>query len=77
MLIELASTSSPLFVHGERLSVIGVIFLAMAGAVFLYRQRAGNGPYGRWATIKMTVAFSPILIIAGGIMMIVAVVQGG
>jgi hypothetical protein len=74
VLVGLSSASSSLLVHGERLSVIGAIFLAMAGAAFLYRQRAGNGPYSRWPALKMTVVLSPILILVGVVMMIAAVI---
>ena len=57
------------------MAVIGAIFLAMAGAAFLYgRSSAASGPYGRWPTVKMTVVFSPILILVGVVMMIAAVI---
>jgi hypothetical protein len=75
MVVGLSSASSSLLAHGERLSVIGAIFLAMAGAAFLSsRSRAASGPYGRRGAVKMAVVFSPVLILVGVVMMIAAVI---
>jgi hypothetical protein len=73
MVVGLSSASSSLFVHGERMSVIGAIFLAMAGAAFLYGRRA-SGSNGRWPAVQMAVVGSPILILVGVVMMIAAVI---
>lgn len=48
----------------------------MSGVAFLTGSRPpeDSGTLNRWKTIQMTVMISPLLIVAGGVMMIAAVV---
>jgi hypothetical protein len=77
MLTGLASTPSHLFASGERWSIVGAMLFALSGLVLLTNKRPqeDNGPaLGRWKGFRTIAAVSPLMIIAGGIMMIVAVV---
>jgi hypothetical protein len=76
MLTMLASTSSPVFSHGENLSIVGAILFVMSGVAFLTGSRPSedSGTLSRWKAIQMTALLSPLVIVVGGVMMIVAVV---
>jgi hypothetical protein len=76
MLTGLASTSSAVFAHGENLSITGAIIFVMSGVAFITGSRPSedSGALSRWKAIQTTVMISPLLIVAGGVMMIAAVV---
>jgi hypothetical protein len=80
MLIGLAESSSHLFSSGERWSLVGAMLFALSGLVLLTNKRPpeDNGPaLGRWKGFRSIAAASPLMIVAGGVMMVVAVVRGG
>ena len=80
MLTGLAESSSHLFASGENWAISGAIVFAVSGLVF-FRKRPpddlGGAALGRWKGLRTVAMLSPVLILVGGVMMLVAVVQGG
>ena len=80
VLTGVALASSHLLASGERWSLVGAMLFALSGVVLLTNKRPpeGNGPaLGRWKGFRSIAVASPLMIIAGGVMMAVAVVRGG
>jgi hypothetical protein len=76
MLTGVALASSHLLASGERWSITGAIVctLACLWLRFGLRPEKEGTNLGRWKGVQLVAVLSPLLILAGGVMMLAAVV---
>lgn len=67
-----AFSASVLFLRGERVTIVGAVFLVMFGFILLAGRRPESGVgLGRWQGMKVLIVVAPIMMLVGAIMMIV------
>jgi hypothetical protein len=78
VLTGLAESSSHLFASGESWAISGAIVFAVSGLVFFKKRPPDDldAALGRWKGYRLVAMLSPLVIVVGGVMMLVAVVRG-